>query len=233
MELFFSNNRIGNLIEMPETEAHHLLHVLRYKIGDTIKITDGQGNFFETKIIEINKKKCVVEIAQQQTIEKPKHRTTIAIAPTKNRERLEWFLEKATEIGVDEIQLIKTQHAEKSNVAIERLEKILVAAIKQSNQAWLPVLKPLITFDELIKLKNFDQFFICHNLPPATQQLIQVANPNLKTLMAIGPEGGFSHQEIEMALKNNFQMVLMGNNRLRTETAGIVAATILQQVNCK
>ena len=233
MELFFSNNRIGNLIEMPETEAHHLLHVLRYKIGDTIKITDGQGNFFETKIIEINKKKCVVEIERQQTVEKPKYRTTIAIAPTKNRERLEWFLEKATEIGVNEIQLIKTQHAEKSNFTIERLEKILIAAIKQSNQAWLPILKSIISFDELMKQKIYDQFFICHNLPPSTQQLIQVAKPNLKTLMAIGPEGGFSNQEIELALKNNFQMVLMGNNRLRTETAGIVAATILQQVNCK
>ena len=233
MELFFSNNRVGNLIEMPETEAHHLLHVLRYEIGDAIKITDGQGNFFETKIIEINKKKCVVEIERQQTVEKPKYRTTIAIAPTKNRERLEWFLEKATEIGVNEIQLIKTQHAEKSNFTIERLEKILIAAIKQSNQAWLPILKSIISFDELMKQKIYDQFFICHNLPPSTQQLIQVAKPNLKTLMAIGPEGGFSNQEIELALKNNFQMVLMGNNRLRTETAGIVAATILQQVNCK
>ncbi len=232
MELFFSNQIVGNLIEMPESEAHHLLNVLRYKIGDELKVTNGKGDFFESKIIEINKKKCVVEIIKIISIDKPKHYISIAIAPTKNRERLEWFFEKATEIGIDEIQLIKTQYSEKSNVAIDRLQKVLLAAIKQSNQAWLPILKPMIDFEKLIHYQNdYQQSFICHNLPPSTIQLIKIAKPHLKTLIMIGPEGGFSNHEIDLASKNKFQTVLLGNNKLRTETAGIIAASILKQIN--
>ena len=231
MELFFAENIDDNLFELPETEAHHLVHVLRYTIGSELKITDGKGKLANCKINSISKKKCVVEIVSTEFFKNPQTPISIAIAPTKNRERLEWFLEKATEIGVSEIRFIQTQHAEKWNLNIERINKVLVAAIKQSNQFWLPAIQPVVTFEKMLQLPNFEQKFICHNLSSATEQLINCAKPNLKTLIAIGPEGGFSETEISSALNNNFKPVLLGNNRLRTETAGMVAVATLQQIN--
>ncbi len=233
MELFFANNIVSKIFELPETEAHHVLHVLRYEVGDELNVTDGKGNLHVCKII-LAKKKCEVEIVKSTFQSQNLFPTTIAIAPTKSRERLEWFLEKATELGVSEIQLLKTQHAEKWNVGVERLEKVLIAAIKQSFQTWLPVLKPVIAFEKFVAAsKSFPQKLICHNLQPSSQQLLQAAQPKLKTVITIGPEGGFSDAEINFAKENNFKTVLLGNNRLRTETAGVTAAAVLQQINCE
>jgi 16S rRNA (uracil1498-N3)-methyltransferase len=232
MELFYCNNINKPYFELPETEAHHVLQVLRYKIGDSLQVTNGIGNFFDCKIKEATKKKCVLEIVNEQFVPINNHQITLAIAPTKSRERMEWCLEKATEIGVQKIQFIQTLHSEKWKLTNDRFEKVLIAAIKQSAQAWLPELLPIITFENWIKqIDQSTQNFICHNLNSTSAQLINVAKKHKHTIIAIGPEGGFSESEIALATKNNFECVLLGNTRLRTETAAITALSLLQQIN--
>jgi 16S rRNA (uracil1498-N3)-methyltransferase len=232
MELFYCKNIIKPFFELPETEAHHVLQVLRYKIGDTLKVTNGMGDMFDCKINEVSKKRCVLEIVAEQYTASAPHPITLAIAPTKSRERMEWCLEKATEIGVKNIQFIQTSYSEKWRITNDRFEKVLIAAMKQSAQVWLPKLLPIISFENWIKqTDNAAQKLICHNLNSTAAQLISVAKKNQHTIIAIGPEGGFSEPEIVSATKNNFECVLLGNTRLRTETAAITALSVLQQIN--
>ncbi|MEY2829144.1 MAG: Ribosomal small subunit methyltransferase [Bacteroidota bacterium] len=232
MELFYCKNINKPFFELPETEAHHVLQVLRYKVGDKLKVTNGIGNIFDCKINEASKKKCVLEIINEQNLPIAHHQITLAIAPTKSRERMEWCLEKATEIGVQKIQFIQTAYSEKWKVTNDRFEKVLIAAMKQSAQVWLPELLPIINFENWIKqTDNAAQKLICHNLNVTSAQLINVAKKYQHTIIAIGPEGGFSEHEIVSATKNNFECVLLGNTRLRTETAAITALSVLQQIN--
>ncbi|MEN9521666.1 MAG: hypothetical protein RL065_43 [Bacteroidota bacterium] len=232
MELFFCKDVDLLSFDLPENEAHHAVQVLRYQNGDDILITNGQGSFFNCKIIFTSKKKCTVQVLSEEKVAINKSKITLAIAPTKSRERMEWCLEKATEIGVNEIQFIQTQYSEKWNVANDRFEKVLISAIKQSGQAWLPKLNSIISFEKFIQdSKGNTQNFICHNLDNSSSQILNVATKHDSTIIAIGPEGGFSDKEIQYAVSNNFKCVLLGNNRLRTETAAITALSILQQIN--
>ncbi len=216
-------------VALDEDTSKHIVQVLRMQNGEQLQLTDGKGNLFTCEITDNNRKKCTVAIKQTTNYKPPTTNITIAISLLKNANRFEWFLEKATEIGVTQIIPLVCERTEKTAFKFERMKSILVSAMLQSQQCWLPVLQEPIKFASLIKQSNQQQKFIAHcedenNKQPLTNKLI---NELTNKLMLIGPEGDFTAAEIELALQNNFIPVSLGNTRLRTETAGIVAATLL------
>jgi 16S rRNA (uracil1498-N3)-methyltransferase len=231
MEIFYSPDCDSHQINLPDLEAHHALHVLRYKLGDEIFVMNGMGKLVKGKICLQTKKSCVVEKISERFLTPATNVFSIAIAPTKNRDRLEWFLEKATELGVRKVFLIKTKYTEKQNISFDRCERVIISAMKQSCNYYKPELIDIQPFEKVVKLKIAQQKFICHNLIEATPQLIKVAKPSSNSIILIGPEGGFDDTEIKLAIDNDFKCVLLGNQRLRTETAGVTAAALLQQIN--
>jgi 16S rRNA (uracil1498-N3)-methyltransferase len=179
---------------------------------------------FGAKIVAPHPKHTAVEITDRQTTETGRaSRIHIAIAPTKNMDRLEWFAEKVTEIGIDEITPVFCRFSERKNINMERVEKILVSAMKQSQKAYLPKLNPACPVQQLLKQATESQKFIAHCYEGEKRLLQQLYNKNESALVMIGPEGDFSPEEVEMALQNGFQPVSLGESRLRTETAGVVA----------
>lgn len=241
MQLFYHPQINPSLpLLLPEEESAHCIRVLRMKIGDPIFLTDGQGIFYQGAISSDHPKKCTVKILR--SIPDPAKRTshlTIAIAPTKNIERFEWFLEKATEIGCDEIIPIVCNHSERTVIKTERLNKVIVSAMKQCLKSQLPKLNELQGFKDFIASTNSftGQKFIGHipelsdtEFPPqkpAGIPLPKSLDPRAKTLIAIGPEGGFSNEEVALAIQNGFTAISLGNSRLRVETAGVVACSLI------
>jgi 16S rRNA (uracil1498-N3)-methyltransferase len=223
-------NNTQALVSLSEDNAKHIVQVLRMQTGEKIKLTDGVGNIYEAVIIEAHKKNCTVKISSEEKFEKPEHSISIAISPLKNNSRLEWFLEKATEIGITEIIPIICSRTEKQFVKQERLQSIVISAMLQSQQAWLPILKQPIKLNSVIPTKSFQNKLIAHcqksNLP--SLQKIHLNSHNTSTLLLIGPEGDFTVSEIETALANGFTEVSLGNTRLRTETAALVGAVLLR-----
>ena len=217
---------------LPEEESLHAVKVLRLQAGSEIQIVDGVGGFFKAVITQSHPKKCLVEIIEElpQT-GKCDYRLNIAIAPTKNIERLEWFVEKTTEIGIDEITPIITRFSERKIIKPERLQKIIVSASKQSQKSRFPVLNPLCTFDEMLKSYSAAQKFIAHCYNGEKKMLQNTYKKANDVLILIGPEGDFSPEEVEKALSTQFIPISLGNSRLRTETAGVVASTTVQFVN--
>jgi 16S rRNA (uracil1498-N3)-methyltransferase len=205
---------------LSEEESKHICRVLRLKIGDDVAILDGNGSLFETKIIDDNPKRCTVEIVNHSFQEKPTSEIHIAIAPTKMMDRLEWFLEKATEIGMTEITPLLCDNSERKQIKDERLEKILVSAIKQSKGMYLPKLNPLTDFNTFIQKHPEGLLAHCYENEKNAMKDVFVFN-NCPIL--IGPEGDFSTKEVELALKSGYKTITLGENRLRTETAGIYA----------
>ncbi|MBK7872881.1 MAG: 16S rRNA (uracil(1498)-N(3))-methyltransferase [Saprospiraceae bacterium] len=231
MNLFYTTDIQGEMAILHEEEARHCTQVLRKKISDQIHFVDGKNTFYEGVIIEIGKKDCSIQI-QQKRAEAPKdYRVHIAIAPTKNIDRLEWFAEKATEIGIDEISLLLCEHSERKNIRLDRLEKILIAAMKQSLKATLPKLNDMIAFDQFIAQTADEQRFIAYLGELSNPHLKYACPPKANSLVLIGPEGDFSAQEIQNALKTGFKGVSLSNSRLRTETAGLVACHIINFLN--
>lgn len=237
MQLFYAPNIQDNNI-LDKSDSLHCIKVLRKQIGDTIHLIDGKGGFYKAIITDDNPKKCHFQItAQQLEYNKRKHHLHIAIAPTKNINRFEWFLEKATEIGIDEITPILTFHSERKKINHERLEKILISAMKQSLKAYLPQLNPLTKWKDFLKQTNAsdtsdsqtDSAIDYKAIACMTEQsnhLFEDYKSGNASLL-IGPEGGFSTKEIEQAQANGFAPVTLGNNRLRTETAGVVACQMI------
>ncbi|MDX1943003.1 MAG: 16S rRNA (uracil(1498)-N(3))-methyltransferase [Saprospiraceae bacterium] len=231
MNLFYTTDIQGELAILHDEEARHCTQVLRKKIGDEIHFVDGRGTFYQGVLVEIGKKDCSIQI-QEKRVEAPKdYRVHIAIAPTKNMDRLEWFAEKTTEIGVDEITLLLCEHSERKNIRLDRLEKILIAAMKQSLKASLPKLNDMIAFDQFIAQITDEQKFIAYLGAALNPHLKNSCQSKTNVLVLIGPEGDFSTQEIQNALKIGFMGVSLGNSRLRTETAGLVACHIVNLVN--
>ena len=212
----------GNVLS--EEESQHAVKVLRLEVGDEITVVDGTGGFYNAKIINPHPKHCTFEITST-ILEHGKrdYRLHIAIAPTKNIERLEWFIEKATEIGIDEITPVICRFSERKIIKAERLEKIIISASKQSVKAYFPQLNPLCTFDELIKHHEASQKFIAHCYDEDKKQLQKEILKSTDVLILIGPEGDFSKEEVQKAMSAGFIPVSLGNSRLRTETAGVVA----------
>ncbi len=216
-----------------EEESQHCQRVLRLGIGDTVNLVDGKGTMFVAAIISVTKKTVVVEITnRQEQYGKRDYRLHIAIAPTKNIERFEWFLEKATEIGVDEISPICCEHSERKIIKEDRLNKIIIAAMKQSLKAYRPQLNPLRSISDLLKAETSPNKLIAHCVVDEERKFIaDLVKPAQSYLVLIGPEGDFSAKEIALALKSGCRAVTLGASRLRTETAGLAACFELNHIN--
>ena len=207
-------------IYLSEDESKHACRVLRLKMNDEVLLLDGVGGVYNARIDEDNPKKCLLQITAVTQKEKPTHEVHIAIAPTKNMDRIEWFVEKATEIGVTELTLIICDHSERKIVKTERLEKILVSAMKQSKRSFIPKLNPVVSFSEF--LKQYSQGALAHCEDGEKKTLNTVYQASNYPIL-IGPEGDFSTKEIVSAKAQGYDFVKLGNTRLRTETAGLYA----------
>ena len=230
MQLFYLENPKNEIILSAE-ESKHATKVLRKKEGDILNFTDGKGDFYKAEITVADSRKCRLKIVSTEQKEKQhNYHLHIAIAPTKNIDRFEWFLEKATEIGIDEITPIICSRSERKVIKTERCKRILLSAMKQSLKFHLPKLNNPISFKEFIN-QNFEgNKYIAHCEKSNKLELIK-SDAVEKTLILIGPEGDFSPVEIEMALQNQFKDVSLTTSRLRTETAGIIAAHTINMKN--
>ena len=214
-------------IVLDEDTSRHVVQVLRMKKGERLNLTDGKGNLIACEISEEHKKRCMVEVKGTSYKAQGTGRVTIAISLLKNSNRFEWFLEKATEIGLHEIIPLICERTEKEKFRFDRMQGICISAMLQSQQVWLPVLSEPIDFKKVVEQSAVRQKFIAHCMEGTKSQLTnQLINQS--TLILIGPEGDFTKEEIEQALQNNFTPVSLGKTRLRTETAGVVAAILLR-----
>lgn len=233
MQLFYNSDiKISDKnFFFDKEESKHIVKVLRKKEGDNIYITNGLGNLFISEIVFASEKKCEVKIIDINTFEPTPYYIHIAVAPTKMNDRMEWFLEKATEIGIHEITPILCDHSERKVYKIDRAEKIIQSALKQSNQYFLPKINEPVPFSNFVKTAFDGQKFIAHCEETAKRSFKNEIKLNSKILILIGPEGDFSTKEINLAIENKFVPVTLGNTRLRTETAALVACHTVALTN--
>ncbi len=229
LPFFYIENLSGTIITLDEPTSKHMIGVLRMQKGEAVLLTDGKGSKASAIITDDNRKRCTVQIQSIEKMEQTSPKISIAISIIKNASRFEWFLEKATEIGVMEIIPLLCERTEKSTFRHERMQQILASAMLQSQQSWLPVLHQPTAFAEVVKFSGEEQKFIAHCLPEQKMSLTnKLITQSTDQLILIGPEGDFTEEEIQLAIENNFVPVALGNTRLRTETAGIVAAALLK-----
>lgn len=231
MHVFYTPDiQVSN--ELPQEEAQHCTRVLRLNIGDEITLTDGKGNFYQAEITAATNKRCQVAIKETR-YQKPLWpcHLHIAMAPTKNMDRNEWFAEKATEIGFDELTFLNCRFSERKVIKTERISKILVSAIKQSLKARLPKLNEMTDFHTFIQQDFEGQKFIAHCYEGEKKQLKEALTPGEDALVLIGPEGDFSEEEVQKAIEHGFVPISLGKSRLRTETAALVACHTLNLMN--
>lgn len=226
LPFFYINNLENNTVVLNEETSKHIIQVLRMQKGEKLLLTNGKGRKAEAEIVDDNRKKCAVKVIASEKQHDKQNDVAIGISLIKNASRFEWFLEKATEIGVSEIVPLLCERTEKEKFRFDRMQSILISAMLQSQQTWLPVLHEPMDFKKIISVTTYQQKFIAHCLEEKKQQLSS-ANNGLSSIILIGPEGDFTSNEIELALQNSFQPVTLGETRLRTETAGLVAATLL------
>lgn len=233
MHVFYTPDILSNP-ELPAEEAGHCLRVLRLGMGDEILLTDGKGFFYKAVISAASGKRCQVKIVE--TIEQEPFWTGhlhLAMAPTKMMERVEWFAEKATEIGFDELTFLNSRYSERKVIKTERVEKIVVSAVKQSLKARKPVINEMTDFAKFVKQDFKGDKFIAHCNEGEKISLKDAVTPGSDTLVLIGPEGDFSPEEVELAIHNGFKPITLGKSRLRTETAALVAVHIMNLLNAK
>lgn len=216
----------ASLFELSEETSKHCIQVLRMKAGEQLQLTNGRGGLYTASIKQEDKRHCTVTIESELQTPAPAKKISIAISLLKNASRFEWFLEKATEIGVTEIIPIICTRTEHNRFRFDRMQQILISAMLQSQQSWLPVLQDPIKLPSLIQQAPQQQKLIAHCEEDQKKSITSIT-PADSVLMLIGPEGDFTPQEITLALDHSFTPVTLGNTRLRTETAGIVAASIL------
>ena len=223
MQLFFGEIS-NNTVVLQTDEARHAAKVLRKQLGDTIEVIDGRGSLYVAKIINITKNKLEAQVLKAEhdfgAISYDLH---VAIAPTKNIDRFEWFLEKATELGITAIHPIITHNSERTVIKPDRLERVLLSATKQSLKGRIPKLLPLLPFNEFIKKEFAGDKFLAHCVEDQKNEFVNVLDVSKPTLVCIGPEGDFSPTEIQAAIGSGFKPVSFGNSRMRTETAGVFA----------
>lgn len=232
MHVFYTPDINSNPYTLNEEESKHCSKVLRLVVGDVVQLIDGKGGFYEGEIIAVDKKHVQLKIVISKTeFGKRNHHLHIAIAPTKNIDRLEWFLEKATEIGIDEITPIICDRSERKIVKEERLEKVITSAVKQSLTAYHPKLNNTIPFSNFIRQNLGEEKLIAHCMDGEKPFLKQVIKPHQSYLILIGPEGDFTPSELETALHNGYKSITLGNTRLRTETAALAACFEVNYLN--
>lgn len=233
MQLFYSRNIEQDYLTLDPDEASHCTKVLRKGIGDLIEVVDGMGNLYKCAITEISRKSCLAKIIERQPeFGKRNYAITIGMAPTKNMARFEWFLEKATEIGIDEINPLITERSERRQLKMERLNKLLVSAMKQSGKAYLPKLNPLVSFSEFVNMEvaTKQQFIATCELDHLNHLKSQYKKGS-DVVVLIGPEGDFSEEEIQLAVNKSYYPISLGKSRLRVETAGVVACHTISLMN--
>ncbi|RLD69141.1 MAG: 16S rRNA (uracil(1498)-N(3))-methyltransferase [Bacteroidetes bacterium] len=224
MHIFYTPDIKSDKYTLSEEESKHSVRVLRLQIGDKITLIDGIGGYYIAEITNNHPKRCEIKIIQtEKEYGKRNYHLTMAIAPTKNIDRFEWFLEKSTEIGVDKFIPFISQQSERKVIKPERLDKRINSAIKQSIQAYRPHLGGLVKFKDLINLEFIGKKLIAHCFETKKPYLKDVIAKDESVLILIGPEGDFTMEEVEMAKSKGFREISLGENRLRTETAGIVA----------
>ena len=223
----------ANQTELPVEEATHATRVLRLKAGDEMYLMDGVGAFYRAEVTLATPKKCLYEIKETFPQERNWHgKIHLAIAPTKMTDRIEWMVEKATEVGFDEVTFLNCRFSERKVLRIDRLEKIVVAAMKQSRKPWLPVVNPMIPFVKFVEVSRQGKKYIAHCYEEIHRKdlfdelLLNDANEDITVM--VGPEGDFSIDEVELAMKNGYESISLGNSRLRTETAGLSAVMMTQ-----
>jgi len=233
MQLFYNPHisETDTTIPFSKEESRHMVKVLRKNVGDQLHITNGKGWLFTAEITQADSKHCIAEIKASEFQNKHGYQLHLAVAPTKMNDRYEWFLEKATEIGIDSITPIICENSERRIIKPERFEKILQSAMKQSLSCYLPTLNAAVPFSEFIDQDHKGERFIAHCEETHKHSLKQVLTPSNTVTILIGPEGDFSTTEIEKAKASNFKPVTLGNTRLRTETAAIVACHSVAFVN--
>lgn len=232
MHVFYVRDINSEIITFDQTESKHCIKVLRLKEGDEVYIVDGIGGLYKARLFDTHLKCCSAIVFEKYIgYGKRDYHLHIGIAPTKNNERFEWFAEKATEIGVDEITPVHCTHSERKVVNTQRVEKIITAAVKQSVRAYHPRINPIMNFSNFVLDNYAESKFIAHCGEGITEHLMNLYQPKKNVLILIGPEGDFTESEVSFAIKNGYAPVSLGNNRLRTETAGVVACHIINLIN--
>jgi 16S rRNA (uracil1498-N3)-methyltransferase len=233
MILFYHTDFTPQTNALDKENSHHCIKVMRKQLGDIIFLTDGKGGLFKAQIIAPHPTACQIDIIEHQAnYQKRDYYIHIAIAPTKNMDRIEFFVEKAIELGVDEISFLQCERSERKVIKLDRIEKIAESALKQSLKAYFPKLNPIIDFKKFV-VQRMEQshLYIAHLIEDTTPFLQKIAPVNTSYMVLIGPEGDFSQVEVKLALQNSFQAVNLGKSRLRTETAGIATCAMLNFVN--
>lgn len=231
MHVFYTPD-IDTCPELPEEEAGHCLRVLRLGVGDEVMLTDGKGFFYKAVISAATGKRCQVKVVEKIEQEKFwKGHLHLAMAPTKNMDRIEWFAEKATEIGFDELSFLNCRFSERKVIKTERIEKIVVSAMKQSLKARKPIVNEMTDFAKFMQRDFQGQKFIAHCYEGEKPLLKEVLKPREDALVLIGPEGDFSPEEVQKAEALGFQPISLGKSRLRTETAALVAVHMMNLFN--
>ena len=230
MDLYFGQP-IGNKIILDEDESNHLINVKRVRTGEIVSVTDGEGYLYKTELLQVEKRLCVLNILEKVLTPKKPFQLHLAIAPTKSIDRIEWFLEKATETGIDEISFLVCRHSERKEIKTERLKRVLVSSMKQSMKTFLPKINPIIDFKTYVSGNLSGIKLICTMNSEGIESFKNnySAGNNLNVL--IGPEGDFHPEEIILAKQSGYKPTSLGNSRLRTETAAINVCTLFNFMN--
>ena len=232
MQLFYIPEVLSDIVSLSEEESAHCKKVLRLREGSLLSLTDGNGNLYKGEIIDTSGKHCDVQIKETITaFGKREFYLHVAIAPTKNIDRMEWFLEKSVEMGIDEITPIACEHSKRTVIKHERLQKIIVSAMKQSLKTYLPKLNEMTSFENVIKQPFAGKKMIAYCNDEHRNHLSEVYHKKDDALILIGPEGDFSEKEIQLALDNKYNPVSLGESRLRTETAGVASVFFINFIN--
>lgn len=230
---FFYVPDAEKLTELPAEEANHAIKVLRLKEGDELMLMDGKGSFYRAEVTLVSNHHCIYRIVERQP-QQPQWegRVHLAIAPTKMNDRIEWMAEKATEVGIDELSFLNCQFSERRNLKTERIKKIVVAAVKQSHKAWMPIVNEMESFRQFISCQSSGHRYIahCYNEVPRVNLFNELCRLDASedALVLVGPEGDFSIDEVRYAVSQGFVSVDLGKSRLRTETAGLSAVMMMQ-----
>ena len=235
MHIFYTTLIQNDHAVLDAAESHHCVKVLRLTNGDSVQVIDGKGGFYDAIIEKADHRQCLLKLTGiRKDFEKRNYHLHIALAPTKNIDRFEWFVEKCTEIGIDEITPIICEHSERKILKIDRIQRVIVAAVKQSIKAYIPTFNPPLSFAEFIEKESVSSHkFIAHCYEGKKELLVDSCKPGDSVLIMIGPEGDFTSEEVNFAISEGFSGLSLGNSRLRTETAGVVACHSVYFMNQK